>query len=79
VVVARDCPGPGRVHCYNIRSSLLLITTATTITTIKEIFCIQRREATWGGKMDVFNGIGKIGLNLFGFVMLQSSEAHTLK
>lgn len=76
-VVAGDCPVPGGAHCCSIHSSLLLITTATTVIIIKEIFCIQIREATWGGKMDILDGIGKIGLNLLVFVLLQSSEANT--
>lgn len=77
--MAGDGSAPGGAHCYGIHSSLLLITTATTIIIIKEIFGIQIRGATWAGKMDVLNGIGEIGLNLFIFVLLWSSEANTLK
>lgn len=78
-VGGRGPPSSWGVHCYSIHSSLLLLTTATTIIIIKEVLCTQIREATWGGKIDVLNGIGKTGLNLFIFVLLQSSEANTLK
>lgn len=37
---------------------------------------MQIREATWGGKTDVLNGIGKIGLNLFIFVLLKQPSKY---
>lgn len=79
-LVAGGLPAPEGMHYYSIHSSLLPLTTVTTIIIIKEIFCIQTREATQGGKKDALNGIGKIGLILFiFFVLLQSTEANTWK
>lgn len=68
-LVAGGLPAPEGVHYYSIHSSLLPLTTVTTIIIIKEIFCIQTREATQGGKKDALNGIGKIGLILFIFFL----------
>lgn len=78
-LVAGDPSAPGGPHYCTAHSSLLLLTTAATIIIIKEIFRIQTREAVWGGKKDALNRGGKKGLILFIFVLLQGTEANTLR
>ena len=78
-LVARGLPAPEGAHYYSIHSSLLPLTTVTTIIIIKEIFCIQTREATRGGKRDALSGIGKIGLILFIFLCSYRALKQMLK
>lgn len=78
-LVAGDPSAPGGLHHCSAHSSLRLLTTATTIIIIKEIFRIRTREAGWGGEKHALDRGGKKGLILFIFVLLQSTEANTLR